>query len=357
MVGRITAASGRNTQYVAAAAIGLFLSMRSPTAKPLPWLPGPRRATAGRASRPHSLTQRVAPPPTGDAAAVRGCDCGYRSPKDPQIAAEAEAPDIFQIHGQFCVHDVALVGLVDVTHECGLLVEVGDLGWTRNTRPDGQHFALGLAPQIHVDGRLRSGPNQGHLTKDHVDELRQLIQARAPQEGPHPGDAGIKRSRHRRANAGRARYHGAELPHGEGRSMASNTPAPWKTGPVESRTTARPTRTLIGLRMTKAIKPSPMSINRLTAACQGRISVPLPAADAGENVQQRVRYPVKLDVGHARPDGQGDRPFVDSLSRREVPRLVSERALVVGVKVQGNEVDGCPNARIGQAADDFGPSD
>ena len=57
----------------------------------------------------------------------------------------------------------------------------------RGERP-GQPAELYLLLLRHLlrDGRTRS--NDAHLSSQHIDELRQLVKTRFPQESPYPGD-------------------------------------------------------------------------------------------------------------------------------------------------------------------------
>ncbi len=54
--------------------------------------------------------------------------------------------------------------------------------------PHGQDAGVFLREKIHEFLHLRPGPDQGHVARDHIDQLRQFVQLVAAQEGPQWGD-------------------------------------------------------------------------------------------------------------------------------------------------------------------------
>ena len=84
-----------------------------------------------------------------------------------------------------------------------------------------------FAVQFHGMG---AGPDQGHVATEHVEELRQLVDARAPQEAAEAGDARVAAGRLSIAGAGFV-PHGAELVDLDDIAEAAVTLLPEQHGP------------------------------------------------------------------------------------------------------------------------------
>ncbi|KAG0773304.1 hypothetical protein G6F22_014986 [Rhizopus arrhizus] len=127
------------------------------------------------------------------------------------------AGDDQQVHPERPVLDVVDVVLDAVAHlaqRVRLPPEPVDLGPARNARldPVAHHVALHqVLVHFVVLQRVRAGPDDGHVAHQHVQELRQLIQAGAPQEAADAGNAGIVAGRLRDRAMFLMHGHGAEL--------------------------------------------------------------------------------------------------------------------------------------------------
>src|SRR5207247_9724946 len=73
------------------------------------------------------------------------------------------------------------------------LVAPGNLPGSRDPRLHIEPRVVVLLVEGHFGGQRRPRAHQGHLSTHYIDELRQLVNARAPQPAAEPRDAGIPR--------------------------------------------------------------------------------------------------------------------------------------------------------------------
>src|SRR5215470_9210543 len=134
-------------------------------------------------------------------------DADDGEPDDLEIEPEGPALDVLDV-------------VLDALLERGVAAQAVDLGPTGDPRLHlvAEHVAgHGLAEPLDEDRPLRTRPHHAHLAAQHVDELGQLVEAEAPEEGAEPSAARVAGVGPHRARAPLGvGLHGAELQHVEG---------------------------------------------------------------------------------------------------------------------------------------------
>src|SRR3954451_16006290 len=149
-----------NPARLAAAIAALSRSPRKP----------PTRGPATRRSRSQPRLRTALLPLAGD-------DADHGAVEDPQVEPDREVADVVAVH-------------LDPLAE-GALVAPGDLPEAGDPRQgDAQDLARRPEPAQLVQ-RVGPGPDEAHLPAHHVDELRQLVQARGAHDPADAGHAGV----------------------------------------------------------------------------------------------------------------------------------------------------------------------
>src|SRR5262249_326368 len=141
-------------------------------------------------------------------------DTPQRAQDDSQVQHEAALLDVARVVRELDRHDIRHVGRLGRGRPAEQLVfiaelygsEVGDAG------QDGQDL-VGDSVRIeaHVFRHFRARAHQAHVTRDHVQELRQLIELVAAQEAARARDARILAYRDLAPATSLAMAHGPEL--------------------------------------------------------------------------------------------------------------------------------------------------